>query len=141
VALSEKSKARAAAAEQLAIAEKRYHELRTQVSAVLEDERRSLEQGDLTAADLARAEAFRGAELSRIHGLELEVTQALERLTALELEVRDARSCLATAEANEKALERHHAEWEHENQLTSEQNAEEASLTVWTAKRYGPRRG
>jgi len=96
-----------------------------------------LEQGVLTAADLAASDRYRHASNARS-----EVLAARERRA--ETELRDAlqkesaaRAELARKESEAKLMDRHRKDWQDAAARDQERAQEEAILDQWTLKRHG----
>jgi hypothetical protein len=104
-------------------------------------ERELLEQGAVRAQDLQQAERFWIGASCRVAQLMRSELGAEQQARALAEQEQQARGALAEAQADAKALERHHERFTAEQQKAAQLAEEEAMLDRWTADKYGPRRG
>jgi hypothetical protein len=120
--------------------ERRVHakeQLDQSVSATAQSERARLEHGELTAADLARGAAWSIAagmkqkEMARA----LDVAQAEQKRTRSVVE--HERASLATAEAEAKVVDKHHAKWRAAKALADVARDEENAAEAHQARRGG----
>jgi hypothetical protein len=107
-------------------AEERREAHERETASVRDGEQRALLQGELQAADLARADAWAGAARAQARGLD----GAVERAVATENEARrmeaEAQQQTAARQADAKAVANDRARWEGRERRKNEAKEEEA---------------